>query len=402
MQGKKRFSIGNKAITISTVLLVVIGFIMIASAEMGNNVSKPSEISSEIIKQSIDAVRGTLFRQGIYALVGLCAYFIIMNLRLYKVRYQIYYVFYVIILFGLLACRLFTETFGAYAWIRLPGNLSVQPSEFAKAFMILFGAKLLGKDRGEGNKNAIILFSVLSFIYFFIIWQIQNDFGTSIVFFSICFCMLLIPPYDEYKKIQKYMIYAIFIVIGVIALVLSPPFTKLLMKYKDNYMVGRFLAAANPFMYRYDNGYHVIMSLVSFASGNVLGMGYGNSIHKYMNFPNPSNDFILPILVEEFGIVGFIVLVILYFMLLIPIMHASIKAKYISSKMILLGTFIYFSVHFILNVGGVSAIIPLTGVPLLLISSGGSSLVASISTLGLAQAEIIRNKQVDENNSGQI
>ena len=62
--------------------------------------------------------------------------------------------------------------------------------------------------------------------------------------------------------------------------------------HSDNYMIGRFLAAAKPFDYAYDVGYHVVMSLITFASGGFFGVGLGNSIHKHMNFPNPSTDFI--------------------------------------------------------------------------------------------------------------
>ena len=132
------------------------------------------------------------------------------------------------------------------------------------------------------------------------------------------------------------------------------------------------------------------MSLVSFANGGLFGLGYGNSIHKYMNFPNPSNDFILPVIVEETGILGFITFLILYGCLLIPIVNASFKTERLSSKIVLLGVFTYFTVHFILNIGGVSGLIPLTGVPLLMVSSGGSSLLASLIALALAQNEMKR------------
>ena len=92
--------------------------------------------------------------------------------------------------------------------------------------------------------------------------------------------------------------------------------------------------------------------------------------------------------------------VIAYCVLLIPLIRESIKTRVVGSKMVCFGVFVYFIVHFILNVGGVSAIIPLTGVPLLLISSGGSSLMASMAGLGFAQSEFKRNRSTeDEDNS---
>ena len=195
----------------------------------------------------------------------------------------------------------------------------------------------------------------------------------------------------------------VIVVIALAFIVLSPPVTEILKKHADNYMVGRFLAAADPFLYQYDNGYHIIMSLVSFANGGWFGLGYGNSIHKYMNFPNPDNDFILPVIVEELGIVGFLVIIVLYGLLLFPIISASLKSNSTIGKVTLLGVFMYFILHFILNVGGVSGLIPLTGVPLLMISSGGSSLMACMAALGLAQNEMVRlRKESDEDHSGKV
>ena len=386
---KKRSFIGNKSITFAALALVIFGSLMIASAEMGNSVGDTSYLTSVIIKQVI------------YALLGVGFYFICMHLKIMRKKTTIFYGGYILLLFTLLACRVFPQVNGAYAWIIL-GPLSAQPSEFAKVFMILFGAKMLGKDHGERNFNNFVTFAVAAFIYFFVIAFIQNDFGSAVVLFVICYCILMIPPYKEIRVYQRYMTIGVFVALGGIAILLSDPVTELMKAHSDNYMIGRFLAAADPFLYRYDNGYHVIMALVSFANGGVFGLGYGNSIHKYMNFPNPSNDFILPVIVEELGVIGFTGFIAAYSFLLIPIVRMSFKTKYTSSKMILLGVFTYFIVHFILNVGGVSAIIPLTGVPLLLISSGGSSLMASMCGLGFAQNEIIRNKFTNESDSRQV
>ena len=387
---KKRNFLGNKSVTFSALALVVFGSLMIASAEMGNSVGDTSYLTNVIIKQVI------------YAVAGVIVYFACMHIKVMRIKTSTFYVLYFVILGLLIACRFFGQINGAYAWIRFGDIATLQPSEFAKVFMIVFGAKMLGVNRGERNLNNFITYAIAAGIYFFVIFIIQSDLGSSVVLFAICYCIMLIPPYKELRKYQKYMTIAIFIAIGLILIILSDPVTELMKSHADNYMIGRFLAAADPFLYRYDNGYHVIMALVSFANGGIFGLGYGNSIHKYMNFPNPSNDFILPVIVEELGIIGFAGFIIAYCFLLVPIVRTSFKTKYISSKMILLGVFVYFIVHFILNVGGVSAFIPLTGVPLLLISSGGSSLVASMAGLGFAQCELIRNSSTNESDSGEV
>ena len=151
------------------------------------------------------------------------------------------------------------------------------------------------------------------------------------------------------------------------------------------------MASANPFLDPYNTGFHLIMGLVSFATGGWFGLGYGQSIHKFMNFPNPSSDFILPVIVEEMGVLfGFIPIVVLYSLILLPLVRYSLHMRSERSRLVMVGVFMYFVLHFILNVGGVSGLIPLTGVPLLLLSSGGTSLIAALASVGLADSEIVR------------
>ena len=387
MGGKLSFLTGDKRVSVSALILVIFGSLMIASAEMGESAGNASYLTSVIIKQFI------------FVAVGLIAYYILLKLKVYRLRMFLFYMAYFAVLFLLLLCRVFGQIGGAYAWIQVGAGVTLQPSEFAKVFMIGFAAKIFSVDHKEKNLNNFIKFGLMAFLYFVIIAFYQHDFGSAIVLFAICYCVALIPNYPQIRKYQRYMILFIFVGIGAIALLLSNPVTEFLKAHSDNYMVGRFLAAANPFLYQYDNGYHLIMSLVSFANGGIFGLGYGNSIHKYMNFPNPSNDFILPVIVEELGIVGFVLFIIVYGFMLYPLISMSIKSKYLSTKIVTLGVFVYFAVHFILNVGGVSGLIPLTGVPILMISSGGSSLMASLAALGLAQSEIERNLKLENENN---
>ena len=391
MHIKEMFKASDKRINISVLVLVIFGSLMIASAEMGVSAGNTAYLT------------GVVVRQIIYVIAAVIVYFVLMFLNVYKFRMGLYYLAYLIILGALLACRLFGQINGAYAWIQIGGGATIQPSEFAKVFMIGLAAKMLSVDRHEKNIDKLKHYVFLGALYFVIILIYQHDLGSAIVLFLICYCMILIPSFKEYAKYQRYMILGIFLAIGGALLLLSDPVTEILKAHSDNYMVGRFLAAADPFLYQYDNGYHIIMSLVSFANGGIFGLGYGNSIHKYMNFPNPSNDFILPVIVEELGIIGFGIFIIFYGLMLYPLISYSLKTQMLSSKIIFLGVFIYFIAHLILNIGGVSGLIPLTGVPILMISSGGSSLMACLGALGLAQNHIIRNREaLNENNSGKI
>lgn len=376
---KKILAKGNKLITFAAILTVILGSLMVVSAEMGNSVGDADYLALVSKKQAE------------YALFGILIYFIVLAIPFYRLRTAIYWIGYLVILGALLSCRLFGQINGAYAWITIGSTATIQPSEFAKVFMIAFAAKPLATDHGEKNLTYFWRYGFAAFVYFVIIVIYQHDFGSGVVLFVICYCMMLIPMHKQLRTVQFWML--VLIVAGLIGMgiMMSKPFTEFLKAHADNYMVARFLAAADPFLYQYDNGYHLIMSLVSFANGGISGLGYGNSIHKYMNFPNPSNDFILPVIVEETGILGFGAFLLLYGCMLLPIVRASIRSKRLSSKIVLLGVFTYFIAHFILNIGGVSGLIPLTGVPLLMVSSGGSSLVASLCALALAQSEIERS-----------
>ena len=373
--------IGYRIILIAAIVTVILGSLMVVSAEMGNGAGDTQYLTKMIIRQSA------------YASVGLIVYAIFLWIPVYRFRTYLFWFAYLAVLAALIGCRFFGQTNGAYAWIRLGPMFTIQPSEFAKVLMIALAGKLLSVDRGEKNLDSFKTYALAASVYFVIIAFVQHDLGSAVVLFVICYCMMLIPGHKQLRKIQGLMILGVLIAIVGIVFFMSPPFTTFLKKYADDYRVARFLAAADPFLYQYDNGYHLIMSLVSFANGGLTGLGYGNSIHKYMNFPNPSNDFILPVIVEETGILGFIAFLILYGCLLIPIVSASFKTERLSSKIVMLGVFTYFITHFILNIGGVSGLIPLTGVPLLMVSSGGSSLLASLIALALAQSEMKRASQ---------
>ena len=392
MHKKLKLTIGDRLVTFSALALVVFGSLMIASAEMGNSAGDTSYLTSVII------------RQLLYVAIGIIVYFFLVNFRVIRLHKYLYYMAYGFILLLLLSTRFFGEIGGAYAWIIIGGGATIQPSEFAKVFLIALAAKMLGKDMHEDNMRNLYSYIALALLYILIVIFYQHDFGSGVVMFIICYCCIFLPAYKEYRNVHMWMLGGIVLALLGIGLVMSPPVNEFLKSHADSYMIGRFLAANDPFMYQYDIGYHVIMSLVSFANGGMIGLGYGNSIHKYMNFPNPSNDFILPVIVEELGFVGFIILVLLYSLMLYPIIRGSFRIKRISGKIIMLGVFIYFVTHFILNVGGVGGLIPLTGVPLLMISSGGSSLMAALASLGLAQNELVTMKKAEtnESNSGKV
>ena len=382
----KHFSVfpaySDKLLVFAVLILVIYSSIMVASAAMGEGAGDTGVVTR------------TLQRQGVFALFGIIGMAIASRTDwLFKCHMRVFYLMYGIVVFLLMICRLWTATYGAYGWIRI-GSISIQPSEFAKVFMIIFAARLFKIDRHELNLKYAKIYIICSLVLFVIILGLQKDLGSAVVLLGMCFIMLLIVPYKELNKIRKIMLALIaFVIVGVVIIFL-PGVNSFLEEHSSSYQIGRFLAANNPFKYQYDVGYHLIMGLVSFATGGWFGVGYGQSIHKYMNFPNPTTDFILPVIVEEMGIVGgFLPIMALYAIIFFKLVRYSIKANEMTGKIILSGTFAYFFIHFVLNIGGVSGLIPLTGVPLLFVSSGGSSLVASMTAIGFCEEEIIKYRR---------
>ena len=157
-----------------------------------------------------------------------------------------------------------------------------------------------------------------------------------------------------------------------------------------DYMVGRFEASMNPFQDIYGTGYQLVNGLYAIANGGLGGLGFTHSTQKFGYLTQASSDYIFAITSEELGIIGLFIIVLGYGIVIYRLVYYALRTRSEGYKIILMGTAFYILLHFILNIGGVTGLIPLTGVPLLFISSGGSSLMSVMSAIGIAQAVISR------------
>ena len=186
-----------------------------------------------------------------------------------------------------------------------------------------------------------------------------------------------IPSHISLRKQQRWV--RLGLIIGCISIVfiMSEPVIDFLNGIGPlQHVAVRIENALNPFTDPHNNGYQLINGLYGFARSGFTGVGLGNSIQKYGYLTQSDNDFILSIIVEELGIFGLMVVVLGYVVILQRLFYYAFHTKSEGYKVILVGTAMYIFIHFALNVGGVSGLIPLTGVPLLFISSGGSSLIS--------------------------
>ncbi len=381
----------DKRIQYSIYFLLVFGLLMITSATQGMEAASISNLITTILKQIIFTFIGYM------GMVFVCRFF-----SFYLVNRYINTI--VLATCGALAITLlFGSTDGAYAWIRmsLAGiEVTIQPSEFSKLIIIVLSAYYFGDIKANNRqefierykKPVIIMLGMVLFVFL-----VQNDFGSALIMGVILVSCFMSAKHRVLYYYQKIMYLVIGVgIIGAI-FILSPLGTAMIEGLgSTNYQLQRFLSAADPFKYQYEGGYQLIQGLMSIASGGMFGVGFGNSLLKYGAFPATNTDFILAVIIEELGFVlGFLPIIIAYLFIVSTLIHYAIKIPDNRSKIILIGITTYLMMHFVLNVGGVLAFIPLTGVPLLLISSGGSSSMAALISIGLAQ-NVIRKYKTGE------
>ena len=335
----------------AVLILILFGTLMIVSTNVGNTTKDPYIIPKVLAKQLFFIIVS-------YVLMTFFA-----NNFTMKRAQKLFPVFGIGIIIALFSTQLFEGVLGSKAWIRIPipglGEMTIQPSEFA---MVIVAAILL-----------------------------QKDLGTLFVLVLLCAICFLIPSHISLRKQQRWV--RLGLIIGCISIVfiMSEPVIDFLNGIGPlQHVAVRIENALNPFTDPHNNGYQLINGLYGFARSGFTGVGLGNSIQKYGYLTQSDNDFILSIIVEELGIFGLMVVVLGYVVILQRLFYYAFHTKSEGYKVILVGTAMYIFIHFALNVGGVSGLIPLTGVPLLFISSGGSSLMSIMTAIGISQSVISR------------
>ena len=371
------------------IMLAFIGIVMIGSASMADAVGNSLSLVITIAKQFIFVATG-------YVLMS----FLSRTFRLSDLKGNVFSLLTVLEIILLLVCIFFPGVNGSHAWIRIPlgiTEVTIQPSEFAKILTFLIVAAHLA-DRNTPKakwwdivKRPVLITAIMAGI----ILALQSDFGSMLVLVIIFCVTYLIPRNRPLRRSQTVLVILFYVAVVMAILILSPAGESLIEKlpFLKDYQKGRFINAIDPFHDPYGGGYQIIQSLIAFADGGFFGRGLGQSVRKYMNFPEASTDFILAIYVEELGWVGFLFLILLYCIIIFRLIHYAKRIKSEAAKIILIGSATYFLVHIFFNIGGITGLIPLTGIPLPLLSSGGTSAVAFMMSIGLSQAVIAAYKR---------
>lgn len=257
---------------------------------------------------------------------------------------------------------------GSRSWFGI-GSLGIQPSELSKIALIIFTAKYLANnEKGlKSVKNGVFPIILIIFLFFGLI-MLEPDFGTGMVIVMTLICMLFVSNI----KISFFVGMGILGLIGIIGLIIIAP-----------YRMQRIVSFLNPWVDPLGSGFQIIQSLYAIGPGGLFGLGLGNSIQKHFYLPEPQTDFIFAIISEEFGFMGIIVIVSLFFMIFLNVIKISYSCSDLFAKYLSFGLIMGIMIQMILNIAVVIGLVPVTGVTLPFISYGGSSLLISMASIGI-------------------
>lgn len=309
-------------------------------------------------------------RQLIFAVIGVIGAIIVSNLSLSLLRRSVYPILLVTTLLILATYTPLGVTVqGNRNWLPLFAGFQIQPSEFAKLAIVLWSADLYARKEKLLHEPRHLLLPMLPIAGVVTLLVVgQGDLGTSLVLFAVIISMLWVVGLPG-----KYM-GAVGITIGALLVffVATAP-----------HRVARLLNFTNPLASADAAGYQSVHSMMAFATGGFWGVGLGGSRQKWGSLPEAHTDFILSVIGEELGLFGSFVVVILFTMLAYTGVRIASRTKDPFVRYAAAGITIWLITQSVINIGMVLGLLPVIGIPLPLLSYGGSSLLTTLIALGL-------------------
>jgi cell division protein FtsW len=342
----------------STGLLVLAGLVMVLSA---SSVSASARFG--------DPFR-YFQRQAAYALVGVGAL-----LLTSRMRYQAWRRLCVPLLLLTLALLVLVlhpsagvAAYGSSRWLSL-GPVTVQPSELAKLALVTFTAAVLARKWDRLDRLGHLALPLLPVVLLVAtLVMLQPDLGTTLLITGAVFVMVFVAGVR-----MRYLL-----VSGVVGFAAG-----MALIFSADYRRVRFLAFLDPWGDATNTGYQLVQSLIALGSGGWFGVGLGASRQKWLYVPNAHTDFIFSILGEELGLAGEIVVLAAYGALVLAGIRVAARAPDVFGRLLAAGIVGWFGLQTLVNLGAVTGLLPITGVPLPFLSYGGSALVVSLAAVGI-------------------
>jgi cell division protein FtsW len=341
-----------------TLSLVAFGLIMVYSASSGT-----------AVVEGHDPI-GTLAKQAVYAAVGVVAMLTLARFSYRRLRFVAAPILFVSIalLIAVKIPGIGVSIKGAQRWIYI-GPISIQPSELAKASVLIFVSAVLASRR-RPPRTVVQLFNPVGAVILVVLLLIhsQPDLGTSIAIALMVCGVLLVAG----TPLRLFSSVALVGILGVAYTVARQP-----------YQMDRIKTFLDPWQDPSGSGYQIIQALLALGSGGLTGVGIGNGTQKIGFLPEAPTDMIGAVIGEELGLVGILGVTLAFALFAYCGFRIAMRCKDPFGKYLVAGATTLVAGQAIVNLSSVLGLLPLTGVPLPLISSGGSSLVVMLSLVGV-------------------
>ena len=274
-----------------------------------------------------------------------------------------------------------TEVNGSLRWIRI-GPINVQPSEVSKLALVIYISGYCVRRLSEINTSLGFFRPLFVLAIFGLLILSQPDLGSTLVIGSLVIAILF---FAGISFLQFILLLSLMGSLAAIAVYLEP------------YRYLRFISFTEPFEHFYGPGWQLSNALLGIGRGEWFGIGLGNSLQKNLYLPEPHTDFIFAVIVEEFGLIGGLVIILLFAVLIFGIIKTSIKALELGKLFqgfLVFGAGILIAIQVVFNIGVNLGILPTKGLTLPFISYGGTSLILFMFLMGIVLRINFENKHI--------
>jgi cell division protein FtsW len=351
----------DKWLILAVLGLLIIGLMMVASSSI--------MISTKYYHQPFHF----LIRQASYLFVGFAAAIIVMRIDTSiweKYSLQLLLIC-IVMLFLVLIPGIGRVVNGSRRWLAI-GPIGIQVSELAKIVMIVYVSGYLVRQESQVREDILgFVKPMLILGIFAILLLMEPDFGSTVVITSTVMAMLFLMG----VKLRYYFGLMFLVGLGLIFLAISSP-----------YRMARLTAFLNPWADQFNSGYQLTQSLIAFGRGGWLGVGLGGSVQKMLYLPESHTDFLFAVLAEELGLLGIIIVLILYSILVFRGLMIGLNAYRLERKFaafVAYGLTFWLGLQAIINMGVNAGILPTKGLTLPLLSYGGASLVVNCIVIAM-------------------
>ena len=290
---------------------------------------------------------------------------------------------------------------GAKNWVSIGGVTLFQPSEFMKISYILILARVIVQFTQKHKESErtipldflLILWMIIFTLPVLVLLALQSDLGTALVFVAI-FAGLVLLSGVSWKIIIPIFVTAVSGIAGFLAIFITKDGRAFMHQIgMPTYQINRILAWLNPFDYAQTTTYQQAQGQIAIGSGGLFGQGFNVS---NLLIPVRESDMIFTVIAEDFGFIGSVLVITLYLLLIYRMLKITLKSNnqfytYISTGFIMMLLF-----HIFENIGAVTGLLPLTGIPLPFISQGGSAIISNLIGVGLLLSMSYQTHLADE------